>query len=267
MCKDAPTPDPAMGEAARASAKLGQDAFDFYKSIYETDLRPAQERQQALAERVTQSFLSDSELARDAAQQRLADDQANRPLRDQVVADAMGYDSADQINQQMGIAAANVNQQFSNALAQKARLESRYGRVGGSFGDTNRALLAQASAASGLMTGAARETKDKAIALRAGANEAMSGRANSGGQFLGIAGNSLSGAMGAGSSAMGDMRANAATMGQGTQLGLQGYGQAANIYGQEFNGRMQGYNAQMQAISGLAGAAGTYFGLRKPGGP
>ena len=262
MCKDAPTPDPAMGEAARASAKLGQDAFDFYKSIYETDLKPAQIKQQELAERVTNSFLSDSQMAREAAQQRLADDQANRPLRDKVVADAMGYDSADQINQQMGIAAANVNQQFSNALAQKARLESRYGRVGGSFGETNNALLAQASTAAGLMTGAARETKDKAIALRAGANEAMSGRANSGGQFLGIAGNSLSGAMGAGSSAMADMRANAATMGQGTQLGLQGYGQSANIYGQEFNGRMAGYNAQMQAVAGLAGAAGTYFGLK-----
>jgi uncharacterized protein with von Willebrand factor type A (vWA) domain len=256
-----------MGEAARASAQLGQDAFNFYRTVYETDLKPAQIRQQELAGRVTESFLSDSEMARDAARQRLVDDQAARPLRDRVMADAMGYDSPEQINQQMGIAAANVNQQFSNALAQKARLESRYGRVGGSFGDTNKALLAQASTASGLMTGAARETKDKAIALRAGANEAMSGRANSGGQFLGIAGNSLSGAMGAGSNAMGDMRANAATMGQGTQLGMQGYGQAANIYGQEFNGRMQGYNAQMQAVAGLAGAAGTYFGLRKPGGP
>lgn len=265
MCKDAPTPDPAMGEAARASAQLGQDAFNFYTRIYESDLRPAQQEQQALARRVTESFLSDSELARSAAQQRLADDQANRPLRDRVMADAMGYDSAERINQQMGIAAANVNQQFSNALAQKARLESRYGRVGGSFGDTNKALLAQAATASGLMTNAARETKDKAIALRAGANEAMSGRANTGGQFLGIAGNSLSGAMGAGSQVMGDMRANAATAGQGYGLGLQGYGQSANIYGQEFNGRMQGYNAQMQALSGIAGAAGTYFGLQAKG--
>ena len=262
MCKDAPQPDPAMGEAAKMSAQLGQDALNFYKSIYESDLRPAQQEQQRLAARVTESFLSDSELARGVAQQRIADDAANRPLRDRVMADAMGYDSDEQINQQMGIAAANVNQQFSNALAQKARMESRYGRIGGSFGDTNKALLAQAATASGLMTNAARETKDKAIALRAGANEAMSGRANTGGQFLGIAGNSLSGAMGAGSSAMGDMRANAGMVGQGYNTALGGYGQSASIYGQEFNGRMQGYNAQMQAVSGLAGAAGTFMGLK-----
>jgi hypothetical protein len=251
-----------MGEAAKMSAQLGQDALNFYKSIYESDLRPAQQEQQRLAARVTESFLSDSELARGVAQQRIADDAANRPLRDRVMADAMGYDSDEQINQQMGIAAANVNQQFSNALAQKARMESRYGRIGGSFGDTNKALLAQAATASGLMTNAARETKDKAIALRAGANEAMSGRANTGGQFLGIAGNSLSGAMGAGSSAMGDMRANAGMVGQGYNTALGGYGQSASIYGQEFNGRMQGYNAQMQAVSGLAGAAGTFMGLK-----
>lgn len=261
MCKDAPEPDPAMAEAARASAKLGQDAFDFYKTVYQTDLRPAQQEQQRLAGVVTQSFLDDSKLARDQATERFDEYKENKPLREKVTSDAMNYDSDEAINRQMGIAAANVNQQFSNALAQKARLESRYGRVGGSFGDTNKALLAQAATASGLMTGAARETKDKAIALRAGANEAMSGRANSGGQFLSIAGNGLSGAMGAGSQVMGDMRANAGMIGQGTQLGLQGYGQSANIYGQEFNGRMQGYNAQMQAVAGLAGAAGTAFGL------
>lgn len=261
MCKDAPRPDPAMGEAAKMSAQLGRDALNFYQSIYASDLKPMQERQQAMAERVSESFLADSALAREAAQQRLKDDQANKPLRDRIVADAMGYDSQEMIDRDMGIAAANVTQQYSNALAQGQRLRSRYG-LSGSFGDTNQALLSQAATASGLMTGAARERGDRAIALRAGANEAMSGRANSAGQFLGIAGNSLSGAMGAGSQVMGDMRANAGMVGQGYGMGLQGYGQSGSIYGQEFNARMQGYNAQMQAISGLAGAAGTFAGLK-----
>lgn len=251
-----------MAEAAKKSAQIGEDALNFYKSIYETDLRPAQQKQQELASRVTESFLSDADMAREAARQRMADDVANKPLRDRVVSDAMNYDSQEQIDKQMGIAAANVNQQFSNAMAQRARLDQRYGRIGGSFGDTNNALLAQGAAAAGLMTGAARETKDKAIALRAGANEAMSGRANSAGQFMGLAGSGLQGAMGAGSQAMGDMRANAGMMGQGFGAGLQGYGQSGSIYGQEFNARMQGYNAQMGAISGLAGAAGTFAGLK-----
>lgn len=262
MCKDAPAPDPKMGEAALKSAQLGEDALNFYKSIYASDLAPMQRRQQDMAERVSASFLADSELARDVARQRIAEDQANRPLRERVISDAMNYDSQQEISKQMGIAAANVNQQFSNAAAQRARLADRYGRIGGSFGETNNALLAQAQAASGLMTASARETKDKAIALRAGANEAASGRGNTAGQFLGLAGSGLSGAMGASSQVMQDARANAGLVGQGYGLGLQGYGQAGNIYGQEFNARMQGYNAQMEAVGGIAGAAGTFMGLK-----
>jgi len=161
----------------------------------------------------------------------------------------------------MGIASANVNQQFSNALAQGQRLRSRYG-ITGSFGDTNQALLAQASTAAGLMTGAARDRQDKAIALRAGANEAMAGRANSAGQFLGLAGNSMQGAVGAGSQMMGDMRANAGMVGQGYGLAMQGYQGAGNLMLGDYNARMQGYNARMQMIGQVAGAAGTFAGLK-----
>ena len=261
MCKDAPSPDPKMGEAALKSAQLGEDALNFYKSIYASDLAPMQRRQQEMAERVSASYLSDADFARQVARDRLAEDERNRPLRDRVIADAMNYDSQAEIDKQMGIAAAGVNQQFSNAIAQRERLNSRYGRIGGSFGQTNEALLAQAGAAAGLMTNAARQTKDKGIALRAGVAESTQGRSNTAGQYLGLAGSSMSGAMGAGSGVMADMRANAGMVGQGYNTALAGQGQAANIYGQEFQGRMQGYNAQMQAISGLAGAAGTYFGL------
>lgn len=269
MCKDAPQPDPALGEAAKASAQLGKEALDFYKGIYETDLKPMQARQQQLAERVTDSFLADSQLAREEAQRRIADDKANADLRAQVKADAMGYDSQANIERRAGIAAAAGNQQFSNARDQSLRSLSRYGVNPNSsaFARTNERLTRdQALATAGMQTGAAFDTMDKAIALRAGVNEAASGRSNSAGQFMGIAGNSLSGAMGAGSQPMADARANAGMVGQGYGLGMQGYGQAGNLYGQEFGQRMAGYNAQMGAIAGLAGAAGTYFGLQRPPG-
>jgi hypothetical protein len=251
-----------MGAAALKSAQISEDALNFYKTIYASDLAPAQRKQQELAERVTGSYLEDAQMAREQARQRIEEDIANKPLRDRVISDAMNYDSQEEIDKKMGIAAASVNQQFSNANAQAARLSSRYGRIGGSFGQTNEALLAQASTAAGLMTGTAQATKDKAIALRAGVGETTQGRANTAGQYLGLAGNSMSGALGAGSSAMADMRANASTMGQGYGISLNGLQTAGNIYGQEFQGRMQGYQAQMGAISGLAGAAGTYYGLQ-----
>jgi hypothetical protein len=68
--------------------------------------------------------------------------------------------------------------------------------------------------------------------------------------------------MGAGSQPMADARANAGMVGQGYGLGMQGYGQAGNLYGQEFQGRMAGYNAQMQAIGGLGQGIGTFAGLK-----
>jgi hypothetical protein len=251
-----------MGAAAMASARLGEESLNFYKTIYYSDLAPMQRKQQELASRVTDSYLADAEFARQTARERLTEDAANKPLRERVIADAMNYDSQQEIGKQMGIAGANVNQQFSNAAAQRARLDSRYGRIGGSFGQTNDALLAQAATAAGLMTNAARETKDKGIALRAGVNEATQGRSNTAGQFMGLTANNLQGAMGAGSSVMADARANAGMVGQGFNTALSGYGQAGQIWGQEFNGRMAGYKANMDAISGIAGAAGTYYGLK-----
>jgi hypothetical protein len=266
----APQPDPGIGEAARASAELGKETFDFYKSIYQTDLKPMQERQLALAERATQSYLEDSQLAREEARRRIEEDKANKDLRDKVKADAMGYDSRENIERRQGIAAASANQQFSNARDQSLRSLSRYGVNPNSsaFARTNERLTRdQALATAGMQTGAAFDTMDKAIALRAGVNEAASGRSNTAGQYIGLAGNSLGGAVGAGSGAMADARANAGMVGQGAGYGLQGYNQSGNLYGQEFQGRMAGYNAQMGAIAGLAGAAGTYYGLsnRPPG--
>ena len=260
----APAPDPGIGEAAKASAELGKETFDFYKSIYETDLKPMQQRQLQLAEQATQSYLEDAKLARETARSRLEEDKANKDLRDRVKSDAMGYDSQANIDRRMGIAAASSNQQFSNARDQSLRSLSRYGVNPNStaFARTNERLTRdQALATAGMQTGAAFDTMDKAIALRAGVNEAASGRSNTAGQFLGIAGASTGGAVGAGSGAMADARANAGMVGQGAGYGLQGYGQSGNLYGQEFQGRMQGYNAQMQAISGIGQGVGMAAGM------
>jgi hypothetical protein len=72
----------------------------------------------------------------------------------------------------MGIAAANVNQQFSNAAGQQARTLSRFGINPNSsaFANMNAKLAnQQALASAGMQTGAAFETMDRGIALRAGA--------------------------------------------------------------------------------------------------
>jgi len=50
MCKDAPEPDPLIGKAAKMNAELAKETLDFYKSVYATDIKPAQERDAALRE-------------------------------------------------------------------------------------------------------------------------------------------------------------------------------------------------------------------------
>ena len=73
MCSsDAPAPDPAIGQAARLNAETAKEALDFYKTIYETDLKPRQERDAQLREELITDFVGASK-----KQQRFADKQKN----------------------------------------------------------------------------------------------------------------------------------------------------------------------------------------------
>ncbi len=168
------TQDRAVASAEGAAAEqnaLAREQFDWNKEVYERDVAPLQQRQQALQERVAEDAL-----ARGAKQDALADEQNKyyketfQPLEKQVVDEAKGYDSEANVNKRSGMAAANVNQQFSNARSQSARMAGRYGLGSTSFsGPAGASERAQALGAAGAATGAAFDTKDKAIQLRAGA--------------------------------------------------------------------------------------------------
>ena len=161
----------AASAASAQQTQLSRDQFEWNKQIYASDIRPAQQQQQAL-----QLAIGNDALARAQKQDALADEQNQyyketfQPLERQVVSDAMGYDSADNIARRSGIASANVNQQFSNAREQSARLAGRYGLSSTAFsGPAGASERAQALGAAGAATGAATDTMDKAIQLRAGA--------------------------------------------------------------------------------------------------
>lgn len=161
--------DAASAAAAEQNA-LSKEQFDWNKEIYERDTAPMQKRQQALQEKV-----ADDALARAAKQDALADEQSAyykstfQPIEKRVVEDAMGYDSDANVNKRSGMASANVNQQFSNARGQSARLAGRYGLGSTAFsGPAGASERAQALGAAGAATGAAFDTMDKGIQLRAG---------------------------------------------------------------------------------------------------
>lgn len=161
----------AASAAAGQQNALTQEQFEWNKQIYERDTAPMQRQQMELQTRV-----ANDALARAAKQDRLADEQKEyydttfKPIEKKVASDAMGYDSDENVGRRSGIAAANVNQQFSNARGQSARLAGRYGLGSTAFSvPAGAAERAQALGTAGAATGAALETMDKGIQLRAGA--------------------------------------------------------------------------------------------------
>lgn len=200
----------AAESAAAEQNELSREQFEFNKEIYERDTAPMQRRQQEMQERI-----ANDALARAAKQDTLADEQKAyydttfKPIEQKVASDAMGYDSDANVNRRSGMAAANVNQQFSNARGQSARLAGRYGLGSTAFsGPAGAAERAQALGTAGAATGAAFDTMDKGIQLRAGAANfgrnmpntalsAMSGANSSSGVAGGAVNSALGGTMSA----------------------------------------------------------------------
>lgn len=162
----------AASAAAEEQNRLSREQFEWNRGIYERDVAPAERANRELQTRLANDFLDTS-----AQQKRFAQEQRDEyvntylPNERRVVQDAQDYDSASNVARRSGVAAANVNQQFSNAAAQRARLLTRFGLNPNSSTFARQAgadSRAQALATAGAQTGAAFDTVDKAIALRSG---------------------------------------------------------------------------------------------------
>lgn len=260
----APKPDPAISQIAQGQLELSREAMEWYRGIYERDLRPAQEEDQAMRQQLIQQFLTDSAFQREFAREQQDYYRTTfKPIEEQVARDAMQYDSEENIARRQGIAGAAVTQAFSNAREQQNRNLSRFGLNpnSGAFAAANERLTnEQALGVAGARTGAAFQTMDDAIRLRGNAAGLGRNMPNTALGYFGLA-NQSGGMAGAQSLAgMEGMRANAGFMGQGFGIGGQLNSSAANIYGQDFNARMAGFDSQMRLLAGLGQAAGTAAG-------
>jgi hypothetical protein len=268
MCKDAPDPDPLIGQAAKANAEIAKESLDFYKSVYQDQILPLMK-----ADQETRAGLIEDMRATMKKQDARADEQQKiytenyLPTEKRAIADAEGYDSDENVNRRMGIASANVNQQFSNAREQSARALSRYGLNPNSsaFARENAKLTnSQALSAAGAQTGAAFDTMDKGIALRAGVADRARGVTGTIGNFL----NSTAATGGAtgnvSAQGMGVASQGAGVMGQGFGYGIQGNQSAGNLALGDFSARMQGYQADQAAtgalFQGIGMAGGAWMG-------
>lgn len=266
MCcgSNAPTPDPLIGEAARANAEVAKEALSFYKDLYTNELLPMQKEQQALGRTLVDRFLASQD-----KQEKFADEQnayynaTFRPVEQQMARDAMNYDSQANIDKRSGIAAANVEQQFSNAAAENNRNLSRYGLNPNSsaFAQTNERLMRESALQkAGAATGAAFDTMDRGIALRAGAANFGRNMPNTAAAYYTNANGAGGAAMNTSTQAINTANNNANTMGNGFSSFYQGNTGAGNLMLGDFNGRMAGYSADQQALGGFFQGVGTIAG-------
>lgn len=265
MCSDAPQPDPLLGDAARMNAETAKEALSFYRTIYDSDIRPMQQRDMSMREGLVTDMRGIMKRQQDIAEEQYGTYKSTYlPTEKRAVEDAMSYDSQDNINRRSGIAAANVNQQFSNAQNQSARSLTRLGLNPNSsaFARANANLMnQQALGAAGAQTAAAYDTMDRGIALRAAAADRGRGVVGTTGNFLNAATGAGQATSGVSSQGFNNAATSAGIMNQGFTTSIAGNQSAGGLMAQEFQGRMQGYQADQAAIGGLFSGIGSMVGM------
>lgn len=253
-------------DSTRLQYDLGMETLDFQREYYRDVLKPSVDADRDMRTRLVDDYLTSSAQQRDIANEQYGFYRNNfRPVEEQVARDAMGYDSTENVNRRMGIAGAAVNQAYSNAASQQARGLSRYGLNPNSsaFARANAQLTnQQALASAGAQTGAAFDTMDRGIALRAGAANFGRNMPNSSAQFF-AGGDRSSGGAGA-TSAQGIQGAVSAVgpMLQGAGIGVNAFNSMGNISNSNFDSNMRFFNGQQQGISGLFQGIGNFASSR-----
>jgi hypothetical protein len=252
----------AAAQSASDQLTLGREQLEFQKDYYNNTLKPMQERDLKLREDLQAELLPSMRQQREFAQEQNDYYKTTfKPIEEQMAKDATGYDSQENIERRSGIAAANVNQAYSNASGQSARALSRMGinPNSGAFARENAKLYNnEALASAGAQTGAAFDTMDKAIALRAGAANFGRNMPNTAANYYGL-GNQTAGASSGVSSAgvNNAVSAMSPTLSAG-QIAAGAFRGAGYVMNDAFANNMRMYGIQQQGTSGLFNGLGMF---------
>jgi hypothetical protein len=271
----------AASDAAARQDELSREQFEWNKQIYERDVAPAERANRELQTRLTNDFLDTS-----AQQKRFAQEQRDEyvntylPNERRVVQEAQDFDSAGNVARRSGIAAANVNQQFSNATGQRSRLLTRFGMNPNSSTFARQAgedSRAQALAAAGAQTGAAFDTVDKAIALRSGVANFGRNMPNTAANFFSGSNSSNQAASGASAAAVNSAMSAPSFMNNAYASRIGGIGASGALMSNALSNSASMWSDVTQGLGGMTGSlvnkAGGFDavargvgGLFKPGG-
>lgn len=263
--KDSDPPDPNPGQIANAEVaeKLGMEQIGIAKDQLAWSKEIGAEQLDLARQVMEQQIrIGDANEAR-ATDQWESYEKLFAPVEERMVDEAMKFDSPERQERVAGEAAADVSRAF-DAQEQNADRDAM------SFGfdpssrrttGTDRAMgLERVKATAGAMTDARRDTELQGMAMRESAAKFGRGMTSTG-----IATDSL--ALASGSSASGTLNNAVGSVNQSNAnargwygSGMQGVGQAGQIYNQEYQNRLNAWQTSVGAQSGALAGVGSLVG-------
>lgn len=264
----APSPDPAIGQAALKEAALGEEWLKFSREQFGV-ANERQAEQDKIANQVTQQQLDASKQAQQwATEDRDRYNNTFKPLEDQFIDKAQNWDSAERQGKLAAEAKADV---LSNASQQRQATERNMASMGvnptsGRYAGVERSgETATTLAAAGAENTARNTVRNQALSLQADAVNMGKGLAVNPGSSLGLSTSAGSAAMQTTSGNNAQAAGLSSIMGQGFQGAMSGYGNQASILNQQYGNQLNAWQAQQQANSSstgaLAGGIGSMVGM------
>jgi len=259
----APTPDPAIGQAAMKNAEVGEQWLGFAREQF-TEGNARLEVMDNLTQQVIQQQLDTQNQANQWAQEdRARTKTVFQPLEDEFIATAKSYGS--QENQDRAAAEASADMQKAadtqRGVNQRSMasmgISPNSGRFAGvSRADTTNAALATAGASNAART----QVRDKGLALKADAINMGRNLPSTTAAAYGIGLNAGNSAIGNQGAANNDFYKNTGVMGQGFGGAMQGYNNQGSILNNLYGSQVNAWAAQQQANATSAAGIGQLVG-------
>jgi hypothetical protein len=256
-CSDGPDMS-GMNRAAEASAALGKEALDFYKQEY---AKSAPDRAEAAALAKQQAGLQ-NELSQQqlevSRQERQRYDTVFKPLENEIVAAARGFDTPQKREAAAAAASADVEQAISGQRQATMRAMERRGALptsGRVMAMQGMQDIGAAKAKAGAANQARQQVETMGRAMKMDAAGLGRGVVGNQSTTAGIALQAGNSAVSNGTAPVNIAAAGAGMMQQGFGTALQGQGQAGNLYGQAASIQQRANDS-----SGLWGALGSVAG-------
>lgn len=260
----APSPDPAIGQAALMQAQLGKDWMNFAREQFDV-ANNRQAAQDIIANQVTQQQLAASKQSQKwATEDRKRYTDVFQPLQDEFIKTANSWDSKER---QESIAAEAKADVINSATQQRQATQRNMASMGvdptsGRFAGVDRtAEVDTALAAAGAQNNARSTVRNQAVAMKGDAVNMGNGLAVNPATSLGLSTGAGSAAMQTTAGNNAQAAGNANIMSQGFSGAMSGYGNQANILNAQYGNQLNAWSANQQSSNSMWSGIGSLAGM------